>query len=133
MRPCALAIAVLVTAGCTSAPRDLTPALQGVWGGRHIGLTVGTMDSDVQFDCAEGTIIGPYAVEADGRFSWAGTYTRGTGGPVRIDQQPASKPATYVGTTRGGSMTLSVDLGDGQRIGPFALERFREPNLTRCL
>jgi len=115
-------------------PRDINPALQGIWGGPHIGLTVGTLDTGVEFDCAEGTIFGPYLVEKDGSFAWAGDFTRGTGGPTRVGegQQPPI-PATYVGVVKGPEMTISVELEDHTVIGPFALERFAEPQLTRCL
>lgn len=125
-------LAILLT-GCATPSRDITPALQGNWGGEHIGLTIGTTDTDVQFDCAEGTIFAPYLVNMDGTFNWGGTYQRGTGGPVRVGQQPPEVPAQYVGETRGGEMTLSVRLDDGQVIGPFQLERFQDAQLLRCL
>jgi hypothetical protein len=129
------ALAILVLGGCVTGPRDLTPALQGTWGGQHIGLSVGTLDTDVQFDCAEGTIMGPYLVEQDGSFSWNGRFTRGTGGPASLNSpdRPPSVEATYAGVVRGPEMTMTVELADHTIIGPFALERFTEPRLTRCL
>lgn len=127
----ALALAPCSTASATQ--RDATPALEGSWGGRHIALNVGTLDTGVEFDCAEGTFYGPYFVGKNGRFSWPGTFTRGTGGPTQIDSKAAELSATYVGVFRGGDMTLSVKLENGQTIGPFTLERFKEPQLTRCL
>lgn len=131
MRP-VTALLVIALAGCATI-RDATPALLGVWGGQHIELTVASLDSAVDFDCAEGTIIGPLTVAKDGRFDWGGTFQRGTGGPVRVGQEPPKEPAHYVGVTRGGEMTLSVRLDDGQVIGPFTLERFKDAQLTRCL
>jgi hypothetical protein len=123
----------LLLAGCATPDRDITPALMGTWGGPHIGLTVGELDSDVQFDCADGTIIGPYVVHPDGRFEWPGKFARGTGGPVREGQETPEVDATYVGVVKGPEMTLTVKLDDGTVIGPFKLERFKEGQLTRCL
>ena len=131
----AACLAFLVLTGCVAGPRDLTPALQGTWGGQHIGLSVGTLDTDVQFDCAEGTFYGPYLVEQDGSFSWNGRFTKGAGGPASLDgsgRRPSTE-ATYTGVVRGPEMTMTVRLEDHTVIGPFALERFAEPQLTRCL
>jgi hypothetical protein len=131
-------LALLALASCASVPatqRDITPAFQGTWGGPHIGLRVGTLDTLVEFDCAEGGFTGPYLVNDDGRFEWDGTFTRGTGGPVRVGQEPPEVHAVYTGVFRGsgGYMKLQVKLDDGQIIGPFTLERFKDPQLTRCL
>jgi hypothetical protein len=105
----------------------------GTWGGPHIGMTVGELDSDVEFDCAEGTIFGPYSVAGNGSFEWPGKFKRGTGGPARVGQEPPEVGATYAGIVRGPEMTLRVKLDDGTTIGPFTLERFKDPQLTRCL
>ena len=128
---------MLALAACVSvpaAPRDITSGLLGTWGGPHIGLRVGTLDTQVEFDCAEGGFTAPYLVNRDGTFEWNGTFTRGTGGPVRVGAEPRSVHAVYAGAFRGGgAMTLRIKLDDGQVIGPFTLERFKEPRLTRCL
>ena len=105
----------------------------GIWGGDHVELIVATLDSAIEFDCADGMFVGPLAVAKDGRFNWGGTYKRGTGGPDRVDQQSPTVSASYFGVTRGGEMTLSVRIDDGQVIGPFTLKRFRDAQLTRCL
>ncbi|MEO6580813.1 MAG: hypothetical protein ABIN83_06635 [Sphingomicrobium sp.] len=123
---------VLVLESCTTPP-DLTPALVGTWGGDHVGLSVGELDAGIEFDCAEGVVFGPYMVGRDGRFGWAGSFERSSGGPARIDQQPKPIQAHYFGTVRGPAMVLNVRLADGTTLGPFQLERFREARLTRCL
>ena len=124
-RATAVAAAIsLASCATASAPqRNVTQALEGSWGGQHISLNVGTLDAEVEFDCAEGAIFGPYVVAHDGRFSWPGTFTRGTGGPARAGSEPPQVPATYAGVFRGSEMTLTVEAQDGQTIGPF----------TRCL
>lgn len=126
------ALALLALAGCATA-RDVTPALMGTWGGEHIELIVGSLDSAVVLDCAEGTIFGPYSVDRSGNFEWIGDFTRGTGGPERVGQEPPSVPATYSGVLRGPEMTISITLADGQSLGSFNLTRFEEARLTRCL
>jgi hypothetical protein len=120
-------------AGCSTPDRNITPALLGTWGGQHIALTVGEIDSDVQFDCAVGSIFGPYFVRTDGSFEWPGNFTRGTGGPALQGQEQPAVAATYVGVLTGPAMTLSVKLDDGTTIGPFTLARFQDAQLTRCL
>lgn len=131
-------LALLSLAACSSLPaaqRDITPAFQGTWGGPHIGLRVGTLDTLVEFDCAEGGFTAPYLINNDGTFEWYGTFTGGTGGPVRVGEEPPAVRAIYTGLFRGsgGDMTLQVKLDDGRVIGPFTLQRFEEPQLTRCL
>ena len=129
-----LTVSLLAVAlgSCATTP-DATPGLMGIWGGERVELTIATLDSAVEFDCAEGMFVGPFAVAKDGRFDWGGTYQRGTGGPDRVGQQSPTVSARYFGVTRGGEMTLSVRLDDGQVIGPFKLKRFEEARLTRCL
>ena len=130
-------LASLAVAACASVPagqRDVTSALQGSWGAPHVGVRVGPVDALVEFDCAEGRFTAPYVVNGDGSFAWNGTFTRGTGGPVRIGAEPPKVHAVYEGVYRGGrAITLRVRLDDGQIIGPFTLERSRDPQLTRCL
>lgn len=127
------AAALLALAACATAQRDISPAFQGIWGGQHIGLQVGTLDTFVAFDCADGAFAAPYVISQSGSFEWDGTFTRSTGGPVRVGQEPTPVHAVYFGVVRGPLMTLSVKLDDGQVIGPFTLERFKEPMIVRCL
>lgn len=115
-------------------PPDNPYDLVGVWGGQHAGLSVGTLDAGVEFDCADGMIVAPYHVAADGSFEWGGTFTRGVGGPIRAGEEPKPMSAVYSGTIRWpDQMKLSVRLADGQLIGPFELKRGAEPQIFRCL
>ena len=123
----------LLVAGCATSAVPPQP-LWGVWGGQHVGLTLGTIDSAIEYDCAKGMIIGPVIVRDDGNFEAFGTHTPGQGGPDRIDHVPPSYPARYSGMVRGDVMTLVVDVAAiGARIGPYALRRGAEPSLLRCL
>ena len=137
MRQAAI-LALLALVSCASVPaaqRDITSEFQGGWGGPHIGLQVGARDARVELDCAEGRFSAPYVVNRDGTFAWDGAFTRGTGGPVQVGAEPPEVHAVYTGVFRGGrrAMTLQIRLDDGQIVGPFTLERSKDPQLTRCL
>ena len=58
---------VLALAACATSS-NITPALVGSWGGDHAQLMVGELDSAIEFDCAEGTVFGPYLVGRDNNF-----------------------------------------------------------------
>jgi hypothetical protein len=42
---------------------QITP---GVWGGDHVHLDVNSNSAKIEFDCAHGTIEGPFTVDANG-------------------------------------------------------------------
>ncbi len=121
--------ALFLTVGCTAPP---VADLRGEWGGEHIGLTITDAGSSLEFDCASGTIPGPFAVDAEGHFNLSGTYTPGTGGPEPITPPPA-QDATYSGRVSGQSMTLTVDIAGNLPGFSYELRQSREPQLLRCL
>jgi hypothetical protein len=133
MRAClALALAALASA-CASTPAVKVPLI-GTYGGQHIRMVVGTSDSDIEYDCAEGMLAGPLPVR--GSFLNAGTHTPGTGGPEREGQLRPAYPATYRGHVLADSveMVVDVDLPSGRtRLGPFHLQRGSNGILMRCL
>jgi hypothetical protein len=106
----------------------------GSWGGQHIGLTATANASEIEYDCAAGTIDGPIVLDGAGRFTATGTHTIGHGGPMRIDEVPDTHPARYAGRIRGNTMELHVTLTDrNQDIGTFTLERDARSLVVRCL
>ena len=124
-----LLAALLLTVGCSAPP---VADLRGEWGGEHVSLTITEAGSSLLFDCASGTIPGPFTVDAGGRFDLRGTYTPGTGGPEPIDPPPA-QDATYSGRVSGRNMTLTVDV-DGHLPGfTYELRQGQEPQLFLCL
>ncbi len=126
-------LVALFVGGCSTPALSPQP-LWGAWGGQHIGLVLGTIDSAIEYDCGEGMIIGPVIVHDDGGFDAEGTHTPGTGGPVRAGSEPPTYPARYRANVRGDVMTLVVDVAAiGTRIGPYRLRRGDDPVLTRCL
>src|SRR5436305_423769 len=48
----------------------------GTWGGAHVRLDAREDGTALEFDCAHGEIVEPFATDAEGRFGLPGTYTR---------------------------------------------------------
>ena len=103
----------------------------GVWGGQHINIKVGANSATIEYDCASGVIDGPLVVDDSGRFSLRGTHRMERGGPVRADEQPRQIPATYVGSIKGNTMTLTLKLNDSDEE-TFTLERGKHGELFKC-
>src|ERR1043165_4601374 len=82
----------------------------GVWGGQHINIKVGAKSATIEYDCASGVIDGPLVVDRDGNFKLRGTHSMQRGGPVRADEEPRKVPATYTGSIKGNTMTLTMKL-----------------------
>ena len=103
----------------------------GVWGGQHINIKVGANSATIEYDCASGVIDGPLVVDSDGNFKLHGTHHMERGGPVRSDEEPRQEPATYTGSIKGNTMTLTLKLSDSDEE-TFTLERGKPGELFRC-
>jgi len=103
----------------------------GVWGGQHINIKVGANSATIEYDCASGVIDGPLVVDSDGNFKLHGTHHMERGGPVRSDEEPRQVPATYTGSIKGNTMTLTLKLSDSDEE-TFTLERGKPGELFRC-
>jgi hypothetical protein len=115
------------------APRGATPQLQGRWGGDHIGLNVESDGAAVDFDCAAGSIDGPFLTDSSGRFALAGSWWF-TPPVVSEGWQPEKHPARYSGVVNAGTMTLTITLLDeNQFLGSFTLAFNQTPRIVRCL
>ena len=104
----------------------------GVWGGQHIQIKVGAKSATIEYDCANGVINGPLVVDADGNFKLRGTHRMERGGPIRADEQPRKIPATYTGSIKGTTMTLTLKLADSSDEETFTLERGKEGEIFKC-
>ena len=104
----------------------------GVWGGQHINIKVGANSATIEYDCASGVIDGPLVVDSNGNFKLRGTHRMQRGGPVRSDEEPRQIPATYTGTIKGNTMTLTLKLDDSSDEETFTLERGKDGELFRC-
>lgn len=103
----------------------------GVWGGQHINIEVGEKSAAIEYDCASGVINGPLIVDANGNFKLRGTHRIERGGPIRADDDSKGHPATYTGSIKGDTMTLTLKVGDGD-AETFTLEKGKEGELVKC-
>ena len=103
----------------------------GVWGGQHINIKVGANSATIEYDCASGVIDGPLVVDGEGNFKLRGTHRMERGGPVRSDEEPRKLPATYIGSIKGNTMTLTLKLADSDEE-TFTLERGKHGELFKC-
>ena len=103
----------------------------GVWGGQHINIEVGEKSATIEYDCANGVINGPLTVDANGNFKLRGTHRTERGGPIRADDDSRGEPASYTGSIKGNTMTLTLKVGDGD-AETFTLEKGKEGRLVKC-
>ena len=103
----------------------------GVWGGQHINVEVGEKSARIEYDCASGVINGPLSVDANGNFKLRGTHRLERGGPIRADDDSKGQPATYTGSIKGNTMTLTLKVGDAD-TETFTLEKGKEGELFKC-
>ena len=109
-------------------------AVHGSWGGADIALEVTNEGIDINFDCAHGHIDESIVPDSEGNFSVKGTYVREHGGPMRSDENANSLHAVYKGKVTGDKMTLTLTFPDGtEDVGPFTLERGKEPRIHKCM
>lgn len=103
----------------------------GNWGGEHISMKVTAQSATIEYDCATGVIQGPLVVDRKGNFNLRGTHRREHGGPIRADETPQDHPATYTGSIRGHTMTLSLKVS-GVEVETFTLVKGKEGELFKC-
>ena len=123
---------LLVLLLMTSVNAQKTRIATGVWGGLHINLEVGADSAKVEYDCAHGAIAGPLVVDNNGNFELRGSFTPERGGPVRADETPESRQATYSGTIKGNTMTLTLKVSGVDESETFTLERGKAGELFKC-
>jgi len=132
MNRIAFAVALMLAGCATTPPPD--PVMTGRWGAAHIGLILDTAGGKLGYDCAVGTIDRAVILNGEGEFHERGTYTPGTGGPVREGVESLTFPALYHGSVSGDRMTLRVIVPtQGLVLGPYELRRDAAPVLMRCL
>ena len=126
------AVFVLLLASMASTNAQKTRIATGVWGGLHINLEVGANSAKIEYDCAHGAIDEPLVVDGNGKFELRGSFTQERGGPVRADETPQPRPATYSGTIKGNTMTLTLKVSGVDETETFTLERGKAGELFKC-
>jgi hypothetical protein len=113
----------LVAAEPTKTPPSSVP--EGKWGGVGLLVEFGASGARVELDAAHGSMEGPLALDAEGRFEANGTLVRERPGPTRIgDENAEGEPARYRGTIADDTLTLDLTLTkSGKAIGPLQAKR----------
>ena len=125
---CLLALSIVA-----ASSKEKQKVQNGLWGGNHISMEITDSGAKIEYDCAHGTIDQPVMVNRKGKFNLAGSHTRETGGPVRSDAEPNTRPARFTGRVAGNSIRLTVTLTDtGETLGVFSLTLGEEPQVFKC-
>ncbi len=126
-----LLVVSLLLISVTAKTQKMHRIATGLWGGQHISIKVGTKSATIEYDCASGVIDGPLVVDSNGEFSLHGTHKMERGGPIRADAEPRGHPATYTGSIKGNTMTLTLKLA-GFDDETFTLEKGKPGELVKC-
>jgi hypothetical protein len=124
-------IVLLLVVSVSAEIQKMQRIAPGMWGGQHISINVGPKYAKIEYDCASGVINGPLVVDAAGHFNLRGTHRRERGGPLRADDNPPDYPATYTGTIKGNTMTLTLKVEDSDEE-TFTLEKGKPGDLFKC-
>ncbi len=122
----------LLGASCShgSAPNVLP---SGHWGGDHVSLDVTATSTRIEFDCAHGTVDGPWPLDGGGNFDISGQYIQEHPGPVIEGQPEDSQPAQYSGHLDGTTVSFTAHLQDGTSIGPYQAVEGQQGRVFKCL
>ena len=126
-----LLVSLLLLVSVAAKTKKMQRIPTGVWGGPHINIEVGEKSARIEYDCASGVIEGPLVVDATGNFKLRGIHRVERGGPTRADDDAKGQPATYIGSIKGNTMTLSLKLA-GSDAETFTLEKGKEGDLVKC-
>jgi hypothetical protein len=117
----------------SSRPRKMQKLQSGMWGGEHIRLEINKNSASIEYDCAHGTINGPFTLNRNGEFKWRGTHTRESFGPVRLNRLPINERAIYTGSVVDGTMKLTVALAEtNEVVDTFTLSRGSQGKIFKC-
>lgn len=126
-----LLVSIVLFISASAKTQNMQRIPTGVWGGQHINIEVGEKSARIEYDCASGVINGPLSVDANGNFKLRGTHRIERGGPIRADDDSKGQPATYTGSIKGNTMTLTLKVSDAD-TETFTLEKGKEGELFKC-
>src|SRR5688572_1821096 len=124
-------VSLVLFISVTAQAQNMQRIPTGVWGGLHINIEVGEKSARIEYDCANGVINGPLLLDTNGNFDLRGTHRMERGGPIRDGGDSKGQPATYTGSIKGNTMTLTLKVGDGDAES-FTLEKGRVGKLMKC-
>lgn len=123
----------LVVVSTEARPRKIQRLTVGTWGGEHISIEVQGRSASIDYDCATGTIDGPFTFDRKGQFTWRGSYNRQHGGPVRKNESSYGQRAIYKGFIQGDTLTLTVTLANSNESpGTYTLTRGHQGKVWKC-
>lgn len=131
------ALLVLAVAGCnaesTSGPPTDGKLALGTWGGDSAGVIVTDTLAHVHIGCTYGDITGRALLDADGRFTLAGSFLL-RAYPIAIGP---TMPAQFTGRVSGSTLTITVTVSDTvNRMvvvrGPATVQLGKEPKMANC-
>ncbi len=137
MRPTRVAVTLgsvlLMACAAGAAGRPVKPKTlaAGSYGSPQLLLVVGAESATLEFNCAQGTLPVPIALDAKGAFSVEGTYTQGSG--IQPPEPYPAQKTRYQGTLRGKSLRLRGTLPDGRALGPYVLTVGRDTQPAKCM
>ena len=125
----------LLTATCSDdglSPSGDRLAL-GTWGGDDAGVIATDSLTHVHVGCTFGDMPGPIPLDADGRFTVAGSYVL-QAFPVAVGPP---LPAQFSGLVRGLTLVLAIAVNDTVQgklvaLGPIEVTYGRTPGMTQC-
>ena len=126
-----LLVVCLLLVSLTAKTQKMRRIATGIWGGEHITMKVGAKSATIEYDCANGVIDGPLVVDSSGHFKLHGKHKMERGGPVRLGEEPKQLPATYTGSIKGNTMTLTLKIADTEDE-TFTLEKGKPGELFKC-
>jgi hypothetical protein len=132
-RNLSLIAALVLFGGCQgNGPHEvLTEVPAGTWGGQGVVMLATDSSAGFRFNCASGSVDGPLALDAGGRFTWSGTYTRMSPLPGSPPDPPHA--ATFYGTTDGLQLTMALTVPDlSLESAPLTLTLGDPGNLALC-
>lgn len=119
-----------MTSPDTTAPSDVS---LGPWSGAGIVLRIEEGGARVEFDCAHGSVVEPFAVDSSGRFDLRAQYVQERPGPVRIGEQEKPRTARVSGQITESTMTFTLTAQEPVlTLGPFTLEPGEQGRLHKC-
>jgi hypothetical protein len=103
----------------------------GMWGGSDLQMAVTPQGASLEFDCAEGAVLEPLLLDANGKFQAGGTFHTLHGGPIRKNEPSNATDVLYSGVVEGDTMQLEFTLTAGAPE-KFILVRGVPGKLRRC-
>jgi hypothetical protein len=107
---------------------------EGMYGGRHLAISVSATGMSIEFDCAHARFEGPITV-VNGQFEAPGTFVRESGVQMDPELRQEGQPAVINGTVKGTTLTITITVaGDrANQIGPLSATKDQTPVIRKCM